>query len=99
LPDDSLCGGAKISRTSVITEALPGVQDLIFRNAGQRGEIGNAAQSLVVIRDHTGDLSLLEHALGDEDGVGVARVPPGKVAAVFTIPAPKTAMKRANVFW
>ena len=39
-------GGVEISRARVVAESLPGVQDLIFRSARERGEIGEAAEPL-----------------------------------------------------
>ena len=77
----------KISCARVIAEALPDAQDIIFRSASQRREIGKLAEPLVVIRDDSGDLSLLEHELGDKDCVWVARLAPRKIAAVAAKPA------------
>ena len=41
---------------------------------------------------------MLEHELGNEDGVRVARLAPREVAAVVAIPAEKRVAKCANVF-
>jgi len=79
-------GGVKISRTSVIAETLPCAEHVIFRSAGQYGKIGKSAQPLAVIGYHGGNLGLLKHELGDEDGVGVARASPREIAAVEAIP-------------
>jgi len=91
--------GVKISCARVIAEALPGAQDVIFRSASQRSEIGKSTEPLLVIRSDSGYLSLLEHELGDEDGVWVARSAPEEVAPVTAIPAEKRTLKRANVLW
>ena len=80
------CCGAEISRASVVAEALPRAKHLIFRSARQGGEIGKRAQPLVIIRDDGGDLRLLEHELGDEDCVRVARAAPREITAVATMP-------------
>lgn len=95
---DGLCGGVQISGARVIAEALPRAQDVIFRSASERSEIRKSAEPFIVIRNDSGDLSLLEHELRNEDGVWVARFAPRQVAAVATIPAEKKAAKRANVF-
>ena len=76
LIQDNLCGDVKISRTSVIAEALPRVEHIVFRSASQRPKIGETAEPVGVIRDHGGDPSLLEHELGNEDGVGIASATP-----------------------
>ena len=90
--------GVKISRARVIAQALPRTQDVIFGSASQKGEIGEAAEPLIVIRDHCRDLSLLEHELGDENCVWIARSAPGEVAAVAAIPRKKKAMESADLF-
>ena len=87
------CGGVEISRASVIAEALPRAKHLIFRSARQRGEIRKRAEPLVIIRDHGGDLRLLEHELGNEDRVGIAGATPREIAPMPTIPANKRAAK------
>jgi len=76
----------QIASSRVIAEALPRVQDVTFRSPDQGGEIWEAAEPLIIIRDNGGNLSLLEHELGDEDGVGIASLAPGKGAAMAAIP-------------
>src|SRR6059036_4308423 len=41
-------------------------------------------------------LGLLEHDLGDEHAVGLARVSPGEIAAVVGVPREQTALKAAD---
>ena len=62
---DPLRRGVKIASPSVITQALPGTEDVAFRSACQRGEIGKAVEPLIIIRKHCGYLGLLEHEFGD----------------------------------
>ncbi len=45
-----------------------------------------AAEPLIIIRDNGGNLGLLEHELGDEDGVGIASLAPGEGATVPMVP-------------
>ncbi len=52
----------------------------------QRLERRIAAQPLVILRQHAIDLRLLQHHLGHEDVVRVARLPPRQVAAVPPVP-------------
>jgi hypothetical protein len=76
----------QIAGSRVIAEALPRVEDVTFRSPGQGGEIWEAAEPLIIIRDNGGNLSLLEHELGDEDGVGVPSLAPREETTVCMIP-------------
>jgi len=79
-------GSVEISRTSIVTEALPREKHVVFRCARQGGEIRKPPEPLVIIRDYGGDLGLLEHNLGDEDCVRIACATPGEIPAVAMIP-------------
>ena len=83
----------EISRASVIAESLPRAKHVVFRSASQCGEIRKPAKPFVIIRDYGGDLGLLEHDLGDEDCVRVARTAPWQLAAVAAIPIQERALK------
>ncbi len=83
--------GAKISGARIVAEPLPGVENVVFRSGGQRREIGESPEPLIIIRDDRGDLGLLEHKFRDEDRVGIGRVPPGKIAAIFAVPGKESA--------
>ena len=76
----------QVASSRVIAEALPRVEDVTFRSPGQGGEIREAAEPLIIIRDNGGNLSLLEHELGDEDGVGVPSLAPGEETTICMIP-------------
>jgi len=84
-------GGAEIPGAGVIAETLPCVENVAFRGCREGSEIGETAEPVIIIRNDSGDLGLLEHELGDEDRVGVRRVAPGKIAAIFAIPGKKGA--------
>ena len=85
--------GVKIASPSVITQALPGVEDVAFRSARQRGEIGKASEPFIIVRKHRGYLGLLEHEFGDQDRIGIASSPPREVAPVLAIPIEQGATK------
>lgn len=76
----------QVASSRVIAEALPRVEDVSFRSPCQGGEIWEAAEPLIIIRDNGGNLSLLEHELGDEDGIGIASLAPGEETTVCMIP-------------
>lgn len=92
--DHGARGGVEISGAGVVAEALPGVKDLRFISSREAGEIRKPPEPLSIIREHGGDLRLLEHDLGDEDGVGIGGPAPGQVASVFSKPAQKRPAKR-----
>jgi hypothetical protein len=87
----------QIASSRVIAETLPRVEDVTLRSPGEGGEIWEAAEPLIIIRNNGGNLSLLEHELGDEDGVGIARLAPGEITAVLAIPAGQRAMKAPSL--
>lgn len=80
---------AKVPRPSVITEALPGVKNLMFGRRRQRGQGGEPAEPLIIIRDNGSDLGLLEHEFRDEDRIGVRGSAPREIAAIFAVPRKK----------
>ena len=55
-------------------------------------------QPFIIIGNYRGDLSLLEHEFGDENGVRIADLAPWEVPAMTAKPAEKRAAKRRNVF-
>ena len=85
--------GVKIASPSVIAQALPGVEDVAFRSARQRGEIGKTSKPFIIVRKHCGYLGLLEHEFRDQDSVGIASSPPREVAPVLAIPIEQGATK------
>ena len=97
--DNQFCAAVKIARPRVITETLPGVENIGFSRTGERPNGGETAEPSNIVRDHSGGLSLLEHYLGDENGVGVLGAAPGELAAVIGIPAKKRTAEGADVFW
>ena len=56
------------------------------RRAGEGVDRGEIFEEAFVVGDYGCDLSLLQHGLGDPDGVRIAAATPGKVAAIFIIP-------------
>jgi hypothetical protein len=53
----------------------------------------------MIIGNYRGDLSLLEHKFGDQNGVGIAGLAPWEITAVAAKPAEKRSSERANFFW
>ena len=76
----------KISRSRIITEAFPGVQNLRFSRRGKRADGGKPAQPSIIVRDDGSSLGLLEHDFGNENGVRIAGLAPGEIAFAFVEP-------------
>jgi hypothetical protein len=85
---------AEIPSARVVTKTLPGVENFLFGRCREGGKMWEAPHPLVIIRDDGGDLRLLKHELGDEDGVRIARAAPRKIAAVFAVPGKESAAER-----
>ena len=97
--DHDFCESVQIARPGVVTQPLPAVENAGARRKRESGEIGEAAQPLIIIREDSGDLGLLKHELGNEDRVGIAGAAPGKVAPVRAVPAHEKTTEAADVLW
>ena len=97
--EDDFCEGMQIARPGVVTQSLPAVQDARFRSERESGEIGKPAQPLIIIRQNSGDLSLLKHKLRYQDRVGVGGPAPRQVPPVSAIPGKESAAEGADVLW
>lgn len=73
---DDFRGGVKIARAGIVAQSLPGVQHVGFRCRGEACEIGKSLEPFLIIAQDRGDLRLLEHELGNKDGVGIAGAAP-----------------------
>ena len=91
-PNNDRCG-AEISGPRIITEALPGMKNLILRGSRECGDVGEAPQPFNIKRDDGRDLGLLKHELGNQDCVGIGGPPPWKIATVSLVPGTKSAPK------
>ena len=83
---DRLRSAVQVDRSPVVAEPLPLDDHLGRRRGGERLDRRPPLEPALPARDHAIDLRLLEHHLGDEDRVGVVRVPPRQVAAVRGVP-------------
>ena len=76
----------KISRSRIITEAFPGAQNLRFSRGGKRTDGGKPVQPPIIVWDDGSSLGLLEHDFGNQDGVGIVGLAPGKIAFALVEP-------------
>jgi peptide/nickel transport system permease protein len=84
---DLLCGFVKVAATGVITQAAPEPQHLVLGGSRKRLDGGILPEKPPVVRDHGGDLGLLQHDFGKPYPVRIARSLPGQpVAAVQPLP-------------
>jgi len=88
----------KVACPGVIAESLPGVKNIVFCRARQYREGRESSKPVLIIRQHSYDLRLLQHDFRNEDGVGIAGPPPGKVAAMAVIPFHEGTPEYRNVF-
>jgi len=72
--------------TAVVAEALPRADDVREQRRGERLCGRPALEPREVARDDALYLRLLEHHLGDEDRVRIARPPPGQITPVLRVP-------------
>src|SRR3989449_4988126 len=82
--------------TDVVAERVPKPPDVLDARPGQVSNRRVAPEELAVFRDDAIYLRLLEHDLGDEHAVGMARAPPGKIAAVCSVPGEQAALEAAH---
>jgi hypothetical protein len=90
VPFDRLAGDrVQSARTDVVAERTPCRRDVRFRRGRKRLERRVLLEPLVILGQHAIDLRLLKHHLGYQDAVRVARLSPGQVPAVASIPIEK----------
>ena len=96
--DDLPRGAMEISRAGVVAETLPHAEHLGFGRGGECGEIREPREPAFVKWDDGGDLSLLEHELGNHDGVRIVRAPPREIASVLGKPFGKSRADLRGIF-
>ena len=84
----------EVSRATVVAEPGPLAEDIAERRPREGAKRREPIEEPPVGRKHPCDLRLLQHYLADEDAVGIARVPPRKVAAGAAVPGEDPPAKR-----
>ena len=79
----------EVAGARVVAEALPCFADLTRPRAREVGEGREALEEAIVVAEDARDLRLLEHQLRDEDAIRVARLTPGQIAAMRSVPGPQ----------
>ena len=82
LGGDETSSPMQVEPPPVVAETLPLANHLRRARRGERLDRRPALEEGEIARNDARDLRLLEHDLGDEDRVRVARFPPGQVAAL-----------------
>ena len=83
---DELCRRVEISCSSIVTEPLPAVENIVFGSARERLEVRKPAQPFAIIRENRRHLGLLKHELGHENAIRIASMAPGKITTVLLVP-------------
>jgi len=94
---DVLRGAKEVEAAAVVPEPLPGSDDVRGRCRSERLGGGPTLEPIDVARHDAFHLRLLQHHLGDEDRVRVARVPPRQVAAVRGVPGEQGGLHGAGL--
>ena len=75
-----LRGALQGQRATVVAQALPGREHVSYACGRQRVNRRKTLHPLLEVVRNTGGLSLLQHDLADQNGVGVTSLAPGKIA-------------------
>ncbi len=78
--------GVEIARAAIIAQSFPRLEHVMFLRPGQRLPRREDLQPSLVIRNHRHDLCLLEHQLGNRDGVGITGASPRQIAPGGAVP-------------
>jgi hypothetical protein len=89
-------GALEVARARVVAETGPDAEHGVGVGDRQGRDVGEAREEALVVGDHRLDARLLEHRLGDPDGVGVARAAPGQVAPVLVVPGQQPRAQRLH---
>lgn len=79
-----------VSGAAVISETFPMFQNITQIGARQGGDGGKTDHPSVPIGQDGFDLSLLQHDLGDPDGIRVAGPAPGQIPGIALEPSQET---------
>src|SRR5678815_4044904 len=79
----------QVTNARIVAETGPCVHDLGFLRGSKSAEVGKSPHPSVIIVDDGGNLCLLQHDFGDEDGVGIHRAAPWQVTCVCAKPSGK----------
>ncbi len=94
LDDDGFCAFMQEAGAAVVAETAPGGEDFVFSGCGERFDGWELLHPVGVVIQDGGDAGLLQHDLGDPDGVGVAGTTPGEIAFVSVEPGEEIGAER-----
>src|SRR5207247_97298 len=83
---NALGQGMEIPRARIIAQAFPRFADCARRRTGQTPEIRKPLQESRIVLRHSAHLRLLQHELGDEHAVRIARLAPRQIEHVAGAP-------------
>jgi hypothetical protein len=88
--DDDLRGTLQKYRATIVAKTLPRFQYIALSRPRERAKAGKSFNEFFIIFLNARNLCLLEHDLGNKDGIEVASVPPRQVRT------PRTAVMRPD---
>ena len=80
--DDYFGTVVEMAGRAIVTQALPGVENVRFSRTGKGANSREPAQPSIIVRDNSAGLRLLEHDFGNEDAIGIEGPAPGTIAFV-----------------
>jgi len=91
-------------RAPVIAKPLPVRKNVAERSRGKRVKIWKRANEWLVLCEDSAGLRLLEHEFRNQNSIGIAGVPPGKIALMLCVRAKNGVLKffdftRSHCFW
>ena len=87
----------EVQGAAVVAKSAPGPQNVTNRGLRKRAQRRKAGQEARPCLLHAGDLCLLEHDLGDQDGIGIPGRSKAQTPAAAVIPAQDRPVKLGEV--
>ena len=94
---DDLRGAMQVAPARIVAQPAPVRQYFIFTGNGKRSDIREARDEALVIWNDSGNLSLLQHDLGQPYVVGIRTLPRQAVATMLVLPFGDACRKLTHV--
>src|SRR5215469_8294258 len=96
LRDDGARGFPQVLRAPTVAKPRPHRKNVAEARVCKRQRRRKSLQECAILRDHPGDLRLLQHHLGDEDRIWVAGSSPRQIPSALAIPREGSTRKTSH---